>query len=68
MTQMIGLVVTCFGLYGAYKWIKEKGPTPWGKNLFEEREAPKDELQQFWPASSAIAGRSAQDRGRKPVA
>ena len=42
MNQMIGLVVTCFGIYGAYTWIKEKGPTPWGKNLFEERDASKD--------------------------
>ena len=42
MSQMIGLVVTCFGIYGAYKWIKEKGPTPWGKNLFEEQEAPPE--------------------------
>ncbi|MCY4289635.1 MAG: hypothetical protein OXC63_13725 [Aestuariivita sp.] len=52
MKQVFGLVVSGFGIYGAYKWIKEKGPTPWGKKLFEKQfteeteEYPPDQRQE----------------------
>ena len=46
LPSLIGKILLRVGgtlfAYGAYKWIKKKGPTPWGKNLFEEHDVPKD--------------------------